>query len=235
MPVRSSPVAHPPAGPDGVVLEAGYLKHRLRRSRVRRQATAIALVAPLLLFLIVNFVFPVGLILIRSIDDREVGTVLSRTFAAIADWDGAGLPDEKVFAALYTDLRDARAAKTVTIPATRLNTNKPGFQALIAKSARVVAASDPPSPKAALIEIDERWQDPAWWRAVRSAAVPFTGIYLLSGMDLTIDDGGGIVPVPEFRRIFAEVWLRTFAMAAIITAICVALGYPLAYLLANVR
>jgi putative spermidine/putrescine transport system permease protein len=208
---------------------------RLRRGRLRRQATAIALTGPLFVFLMVNFVFPVALILIRSVDDREVGTVLSRTFAAIASWDGVGLPDDKAFAALYADLRDARTAKTVTIPATRLNTNKPGFQALFARSARMVAEADPPSPKMALIEIDERWGEVAWWLPVKSAAAPFTAIYLLSGVDLTIDNDGNVARVQESRRIFVEVWLRTFMMAAVITAICVALGYPLAYLLANVR
>jgi len=169
------------------------------------------------------------------VDDREVGTVLPRAFAAIKAWDGVGLPNDDAFAALYADLRDARAAKTVSIAANRLNTNKPGFQALIGKTARMLAAQDPPAPKAALVEIDERWGDTSWWLAVRSAAAPFTAIYLLSGLDLTIDDAGSIRAVPESCRIFIEVWLRTFKMAAIITAISVALGYPLAFFLANTR
>ena len=235
MPARSHKLAEPGRPPDMHSTEGDYLSRRLKRARVRRQATAVALIAPLVLFLIVNFVVPVGLILIRSIDDREVSTVLSRTFAAIKTWDGVGLPGDAAFAGLYADLRDARAAKTVAIAATRLNTNKPGFQALIGKTARMVVASDPASPKSALVEIDERWGDTAWWLAVRSAAAPFTAIYLLSGMDLTIDDAGSIRAVPESRRIFIEVWIRTFKMAAIITAISVALGYPLAFFLANTR
>ena len=211
------------------------LRAALRRARLRRQAIAVALIAPLMLFLIVNFVVPVGLILIRSVDDREVGTVLPRTFAAIKAWDGVGLPNDETFAAFYADLRNARAAKTVSIAANRLNTNKPGFQALIGKTARMLVAQDPPTPKAALVEIDQRWGDTSWWLAVRSAAASFTAIYLLSGLDLTIDDAGSIRAVPESRRIFIEVWLRTFKMAAIITAISVALGYPLAFFLANTR
>jgi putative spermidine/putrescine transport system permease protein len=215
--------------------EAAHLVRQLRRNRMRRQATAVALIAPLFLFLVVNFVVPVGLILIQSVDDREVGTILPRTFAAIKTWDGVGLPDDATFAGLYADLRDARAAKTVAIAATRLNTNKSGFQALIGKTARMVAASDPHSPRSALVEIDERWGDTAWWLPVRSAAAPFTAIYLLSGLDLTIDDAGSMRLVPESRRIFIEVWLRTFKMAAIITALSVVLGYPLAFFLANTR
>ena len=235
MPARAHDTAEPERAPDLRPTEGDYLARRLKRTRLRRQATAVALIAPLLLFLIVNFLIPVGLILIRSIDDREVGTVLPRTFAAIKAWNGVGLPDDAAFAGLYADLRNARNAKTVAVAATRLNTNKPGFQALIGKTARMVAASDPPSPKSALVEIDERWGDTAWWLAVRSAVAPFTAIYLLSGLDLTVDDAGSIRAVPESRRIFIEIWLRTFKMAAIITAISVALGYPLAFFLAHTR
>jgi putative spermidine/putrescine transport system permease protein len=214
---------------------SGDLRRQLRRDRRRQQVVALVLIAPLLVFLVVNFVVPVGYLLLRSVDDRAAGVVLSRTFAAIGRWDGTGLPADPVFSALWADLRDAQAARTVSVAAIRLNSDRPGFQALLGKTARAVAASTAPPSRPALVLIDARWGEREYWLAVRRASPPLTPTYLLSAFDLQMDDNGRIVSVPESRRIFNQVWLRTLWIASVVTLACAVLGYPLAHFLAHSR
>jgi len=221
-----------PRGHD-VPVATAELRRMLRRDRRPRRLAAMLLIAPLFLFAIFNFVAPVGMVLFHSIDDRAVGTVLVRTLPAIAAWDGSGLPDEAVYRAMYDDLRDARAARTVTIVASRMNAVVPGFQALINATARGITAVDPPLAKAALIGLNPQWDAVATWSAVkRMTGPPFTAMYLLRSVDLTITEGR-IAAVPESQQIFITLWLRTFWVSLSVTVLCVLLGYPLAYVMAN--
>src|SRR5580700_3148521 len=101
--------------------EAASLKLQLRRAERRRQLVAVAMVAPLLLFLLFTFAVPLGGVVWRSVDDRVIAQNMPRTLAALGGWDGRGLPDESAYRALVADLRVLRASETVPRPATRLN------------------------------------------------------------------------------------------------------------------
>ena len=213
--------------------DTAQLKQQLRRAERARQGIAIALVAPLFLYLVVNFVVPVSLILFKSVDDREVSSVLVRTTEAIVGWNGEGLPDEAVFAALVSDLRDAQAAKMAHIPSKRLNAAKLGFQALLLKTARELPSQDSRSFKTALIEMNEKWGETVYWAAIKRTSRPVTAEYLLAAFDLRINELGEIVRAPEHLRVFNDRWVQTFWMGLVITFLCVVMGYPLAYLLAH--
>jgi putative spermidine/putrescine transport system permease protein len=140
------------------------LERKLRHLQRSRSLLAFALVAPLLLFVAINFLAPVGLILFKSIDDREVSAILPRVTSAIRYWKSEGLPDESVFKALAQDVRDADEARTLVRAGKRLNSARSGFNALINKTARQLPKSDPPSFKDALVAID------------RDGAIPTIGL-----------------------------------------------------------
>jgi putative spermidine/putrescine transport system permease protein len=209
------------------------LRGQLRRSERKKKLTAIALVSPLLLYIIINFVFPVGFLLLKSIDNREASELLKRTHSALREWNGENLPSEAAYAALVSDLRDAFHAKNFTVIAKRLNSALPGFQALISRTVRELPQDDTVSAKEALEKIDLRWGQINYWRTIKQASGFFTTIYFLQAFDLTVNPEGEIVLVPETMRVFNKLWLRTFWMALVITVVCLVLGYPLAYLLAN--
>jgi putative spermidine/putrescine transport system permease protein len=192
---------------------------------------AMTLTAPLLLFVVVNFLVPIALVLGKSVDDREIGTILPRSRTALAAWDGAGLPPPPAFAALAADVTEAYQAQRLYPAAKRLNSARSGFQALLLKTARQLSAAG--SAALALPAVDERWADPAYWRVLKRTAQPLTLTYLLATFDLTIDDTGQLAQVPVQQRVFNDIWLRTLWMAAVVTALCVLLGYPLAYGLAQ--
>jgi putative spermidine/putrescine transport system permease protein len=205
---------------------------QFRRLKRRKAALALALTAPLLAFVVVNFLVPIVLVLAKSVDDREIGTILPRTRAALASWDGVDPPPAAAPSALATDLTEAYRTQRLYPAAKRLNSARSGFQALLLKTARQLdeaSAGSVPS----LPAIDDRWNDPAYWRILKRAGQPLTLTYLLAAFDLTIDDSGALARVPPPQRIFNDIWGRTLWMATVVTALCLLLGYPLAYGLAQ--
>ena len=209
------------------------LKVRLRRVERRRKLQALALVAPLFLFLSVSFAVPIAGLLYRSINSPEVLETLPRTAAEIRGWDGRGLPSEGVFAALAADMRTAKAAKTLALAARRLNYDIVGFRSLMLGTARKLLKTGAPPFRDAFISIDARWGDREYWAAIKRAAVPITGFYLLAALDRKVDAEGAISRVPREQALYVGIFLRTFWMSFVVMAACFALGYPLAYMLAT--
>ena len=205
---------------------------KLRRAERRKKITALLLVMPLLLFVTVTFVLPIFDMALRSIENPEVREVLPRTAATLEDWDGQGLPDEAVFAALVEDMVDGRENRTTGRVATRLNYEISGMRSAINATARRASRLEPPY-RDALIATNNRWADPAVWRVIQRESRPYTASYYLAAVDLTYDAQGNIVRQPERQRIYFPLALRTFWLSALITVITLVLGFPVAYMLAN--
>jgi putative spermidine/putrescine transport system permease protein len=208
------------------------LKVSLRRAERRKKLVAFMLVMPLLLFIAITFVMPIFDMARRSVDNPEVMTILPRTVAALEDWDGNDLPPESVYAALVEDMIEGREARTTGQLATRLNYEISGMRSTINATARRADRLEPPY-KEALIDVNDRWGDPFVWRVIQRESRPFTASYYLAALDLTYDEQGNIVQVPDYQRIYIPLFLRTLWLSLLITAITLILGYPVAYLLAN--
>ena len=86
------------------------LKARLKVSVRVKRLRALALVAPLLVFIAVVFLGPIYLLLERSVAVPEMGAMLPNTARALADWRGPDVPMEPAWAALVEDLRNVQAA-----------------------------------------------------------------------------------------------------------------------------
>lgn len=220
------PAAAPATGPD--------LKKRLARAERVNRLKSQALILPLLLFLLLTFLVPIGILLWRSVANPEVVQTLPRTVEAIADWDGRSLPEEPVYRALALDLADARRAQTLGDLSKRLNMELAGYRSLMARTARALPfKAEPEDYKVAMEALDERWGDPAYWQVIRRNASPVTSYYLLAALDHRIDDLGELAKATPDQAIYLDIFGRTFWMSAVITLVCLALAYPLAYLLAN--
>ncbi|MGF1640044.1 MAG: ABC transporter permease [Rhodospirillales bacterium] len=209
------------------------LKGRLGRVERRRAGRALVLVAPLLAFLLLTFLAPIGRMLYRAVEDPEMGAVLPATAAALRSWDGVGLPPDAAFAALVAEMPAALAARGLAAVAQRVNHDLAGFRSLMLRTARALPQPPPGDPRAALIGLDPRWNEPATWAAMRRAAFPLTDFYLLTAVDLRRDADGHIVPAPPELAVFVPVLVRTLWISALVTALCLALGFPVAQLLAT--
>lgn len=210
------------------------LKQRLARAERFNRLKSKALILPLLLFLLLTFLLPIGALLLRSVDNPEVVGSLPRTVEAIAQWDGRGLPDEAAYQAITLDIVEARRNQSLGDLSKRLNMELAGFRSLVSATARKLPlGEEPASYQEALQEMDERWGDPAYWQVIRRNASAVTPYYLLAALDHRIDDLGELASATPDQAIYLDIFTRTFWMSLVITAICLVLAYPLAYLLAN--
>jgi len=210
------------------------LKQRLARAERFNRLKSKALILPLLLFLLLTFLLPIGALLLRSVDNPEVVGSLPRTVEAIASWDGRGLPDEAVYRAIASDMLEARRNQSLGDLSKRLNMELAGFRSLVSATARKLPLrEEPASYQEAFLDMDERWGDPAYWQVIRRNASSVTPYYLLAALDHRIDDLGELAKATPDQAIYLDIFARTFWMSLVITAICLVLAYPLAYLLAN--
>ncbi len=199
------------------------------------------LTAPLLLFLLVTFVAPIGAFLWRGVTDSEVAPVLPRTVAALAAWDGRAMPAEPAFAALVADLREARTrdrdsgAGSIPRAAARLNADRPGFRGLLPMTARRVETSFEGSARDAVLAISEEWRDPETWGAIHRAGGPLSSFHLLAALDLRQDATGSVQAVPPDQAVFRAVLLRSLWISLTVTACCLLLGWPIAWLIATAK
>ena len=112
------------------------LEESLKKAEKKNKIKAFLLVAPLLLFILITYVFPIGDMLFRSVDDRMVTKMLPKTFKAMENWDGKELPTEEVFEAFYLDYKILVDEKTFGKLATQMNYTKNGFKSILKKLAR---------------------------------------------------------------------------------------------------
>ncbi len=209
------------------------LRGQLRRAERSRQLAAFGLVVPLLAFMLVFFVLPIGKMLLLSVQSGEVGEAMPRAAAALRAWDGQGLPDEATMGVFAQDLALAQKERRLAPAATRLNTENSGFRSLLNGTARKLPDQPPPSWREALTAIDPAWGEHATWASIRRAASNFTDLYLLASVDLKRGPDGEIVRVEGAQAIYLAVLGRTFWISLMVTLVCLLLGYPLAYRLAT--
>ena len=211
------------------------LKRSLRRATARRRLRAFLLVVPILAFLLITFVFPVIDMLFRSVDNQIVSSVLPRTTLAIQSWDPSSeeLPAEFVFEALVLDIQESFKSKRLGRAGRRLNYEMTGMTSLFRVSGRRARGITEAPFKDQVIAIDQRWGERKTWQTIYQESSKVTESYFLSAVDLRIDYRGEISWKAEERRIYLFLFYRTLWMSGFITILCLALGYPIAFLLAT--
>jgi putative spermidine/putrescine transport system permease protein len=221
---------------DSASLETGSaaLKRAIRRVERRKQFASAALIAPLFLFLAITFVMPIGLMLYRAVENPEIVDHLPRTAEAIESWDGEALPGEALYAKLGRDMVEAYYDRALAAPARRLNYELDGFRSTFMATARELPRERPEGGwKQAFLEADPVWGELRTWKAIQVTAKAYTAHYLLTALDLERTFDYQIRTAPADEAIFLDIYQRTFWMAFVITAAALAMGYPLAYLMAN--
>lgn len=213
------------------------LKRSLSRALRRQKIGALMLIAPLLLFVLVTFILPIGDMLFRSVENQIVSETLPRTVAALESWDATSgeTPDEAVYAALAIDLKMAAEAKLHTRVGSRLNYEKPGISSLFRKSGRQVKKWDVENEgpyKARFLELHKGWGDPDVWSTIQTYSPKFTNGYFLNSADMK-KGADGPEWRPEDEQIYWLLLKRTMFMSMAITLSCIALAYPVAWILAN--
>lgn len=211
------------------------LKKQIARALFKQKMRALLLIAPLLIFILITFVIPITDMLLRSIDNRIVSETLPQTTASLETWDSksAQLPDEATYTALYNDLKQAIEQKNHTKLGTRLNYENSGMSSLFRKVGKDVSKmKEGMSYKEQFLTADKAWGDLKTWNLLKLYSPKYTNGYFLAALDMK-KTPDGIERLPESERIYLNLFARTIFMSIVITALCLLLGYPIAWLLAN--
>ena len=197
------------------------------------RARALLLALPLLAFTSVTFIAPLGSMLLRSVYDPLVANILPGTVAALKEWDGEDLPPEATYAVAAQELKQARKEKTLGRLATRLNRQSPGLRSAITRTGRKLQREGAPPYSESLPAMHPAWGQPDLWRAIVLTGSEVTPGYYLNALDLQLAPGGKVIPQPEDRRIYRALFVKTIWVSLVITLLCLAIGYPVAWFIAH--
>ena len=213
------------------------LKQSLNRSLRQQKIRALLLIAPLLIFIFVAFIMPIVSMLSRSVENDLVSQTLPQTVQALQSWDALSgeLPSEPVYAAFASDIQNAAKAKVHTKVGLRLNYEKSGIASLFKKTARKAKKWDIQNDgpfKDKLIKVHKGWGEVEVWKTLKTHSPRYTSGYFLNAIDMRKTAEGADFQ-PEDKTILIKLFQRTLIMSLIITFSCILLGYPVAWLLAN--
>lgn len=209
------------------------LKISLHRAERTKKIKSFLFLVPTLAFILITFIIPISDMLFRSVHIPEVGRLIPKTIESLQAWNGTGLPDEHTFHALAKEFKILKKERTLGKVALRLNYEKSGMRSLLSKSARKLNKMHEGPFKDKMIKIDERWGERETWAVIKRLGKRFTFTHYLSAFDLKYDVDGNIIAQPEDIQIHTIIWLRTLWVSLLVTALCLMLGYPVAYLLAT--
>jgi putative spermidine/putrescine transport system permease protein len=208
------------------------LKEALATAQSRAKRRAFLLVLPLLIFVLLTFLIPIGYMLKRSVEHdgfSKSSPTLSAWFEANPDYDHMN-PPEEAFAALVKDLAQMQADKNTGMAGTRINYTVPGSISLFKAGARAAAAMTPPY-KDAMLALDPTWGSPKLWRGMEAASSKYTTEFYKVAADRKLTETGW-EKGGDKERIYLWLFFKTFLVSGIITVICLLLAFPVAHLLA---
>ena len=191
---------------------------------------ALILIAPLLFFLGLFFVWPLITVITQAVSDPAVSRVLPRTAEAIGAWDGEGVPSAEVQAAFRSDIVENTDEMAMGDVTRRLNSSKSGFRSLMGKTVSAVREN----PDIDLAEVDKRWSDAAFWKAIQDNASPYTDAFLLASLDMERDSSGSIAAMPAGTSANLAILTRTLWTSALVMLCCLVIGLPYAMIAASV-
>lgn len=211
------------------------LKTKLRQAERMGRLKAYGLIFPLLLFIFITFLAPIGLMLFQSIDNPPVVETIPKTMAALKSWNyktGPMLP-ESLYATFAEELKRGAQDGSVSKLATRLNYESDGMRTLIMHTARKIDQAETGPWKDRFLAINQSWAMPETWTLIQHYGNPYTLGYYLDALDLRYDAAGSVARQPEDLRLYVDVFGRTIWLSVVVTALCLLLGYPIAYLLTS--
>lgn len=213
-------------------LSGRELRIALTRSQARARRRAFLLVLPLLAFVFVSFVLPIGQMLHRSIHNPAFADNMPQITAWFQNNPAGTEPDEAAYAALAADLTASAKARTIGTAGTRVNYELSGSRSLFTAAGRRAGSLEPPY-STSLPEFNQAWASEELWAAMRNVSTPYTTNFYLAALDLTRDSDGKVVATSPDRQIYVMLYMRTLLLSLGITALCLLLAFPIAHLLAT--
>jgi putative spermidine/putrescine transport system permease protein len=203
---------------------------------IRREKTkALLLVLPLLFFLMVFFITPIGYMLYRSFYNPAVADLAPKTTEILTQWQDISVPpNEETYKTLAYEIQQLQKTRLSGKFAEEVNRRLPRTGSVIKRTARKIkkiALDEVTNYQELLTSLHADWGKPAIWAGIRSASDKFTVNYYANALDYKLEPSGEIVKQPEELQVYLPILQRTFYIALIITLLTFLLGYPVAYYL----
>jgi putative spermidine/putrescine transport system permease protein len=208
------------------------LKKKLAQALFISRARAFSLVAPLLLFIIASFMWPILSLLWQGHFNDTFEEIMPNVTVELSDWDAKSEPTEAMYAALVADMVVAREAKTIGKAASRVNRELSGTRSLFTSSARKAKNIEAPF-KEGLIKVKKKWGQIDVWQAMKIASRSYTPAFYAAALDMKMTADGSFEKRSEERRIHVKLFFRTMWISGLVMVCCLFLGFPIAYLLAH--
>lgn len=199
----------------------------------RKQISAYLLIAPLFLFVLLFFVWPLFSMLQTAVLNEAVSKALPRTSLAVSTWNGSQPIPFILQQSLLEDLQEIQEKgdrQSLGRATQQLNSSVSGYRSLIAKTQRKVSQLSS-IDEIDLAQIDKRWTDERFWLALKQSANPWSDKNLLNAVDMQRNLHGEITVIPAHQSANNVVLLRTFEIAFQVTLLCLLLGVPYALLM----
>lgn len=214
-------------------LSARDLRRQLARAERRAKQRAFLLVAPLLLFVLMSFAFPILSLVWQGFYNDTFSAALPRTAQLLRSWDAVAPVSEDICQSFVEEMRAARKINPATPTRVATVVNREGSGSL-SKIKQMLGAKSLSSPYCGgLAALDPDWARPEIWQAMKIVAPPLTPRFFLQALDLRENADGSIRHEDENESIHIMLFSRTLMVAGAVTLFCLLLGFPVSYLLAH--
>jgi putative spermidine/putrescine transport system permease protein len=219
--------------PGAILIDGIPLKDQLAKAERKKKITAFLLVTPLLLFIIITFVLPIGSMLLRSVENPRMVQLMPHLVEELDNWQGGELPSEQAYQVLFEEIQKNIESGDIGKVANHVNYQMAGARSMILKSKRKFKKITGPPYKEQLIAADKRWGEIHTWDVMKGVSDPITSTFFLNAVDRAYDPQGNIVQQPEEKRLYVTLFIRTLWISALVTFLTLLLGYPIAYLIST--
>jgi len=210
---------------------------RYRKIPTRAALAAAGPAMPLIVFLCLILLVPLGIIVKTAFQDEEIVTALPRTTQALANWSGQDVPGEEIYVILSQELAKAKEDGTLRPLARRIGYEFERGSNVVMSSARSLpdesVASNAAELRAALLAADPAWGQRGIWNVIKANAGTYSLFYVrwALGFDVMISPEGTALKNASYD--FRGIYLRTISISLIVTVLTVLIGYPIAYVVSN--
>lgn len=212
-------------------------KSQSRRVLRRRKLLTLAFVAPLIIFVLIAFVAPIGTMLYRSVYHPTVAQLIPETLVALSGWDETSetRPSDSILNIFTVELQQLADDRDSGKLAEEINRALPGSSSLIKSTARKIKKLDSEilsrEGASKLLAMQPKWQQVEIWREMKLAGAVFTNDFYLTALDLMHNAQGDIVA--RDTQIYVKLYMKSLWIALLITVLTGIISYPLAYYLAT--
>lgn len=195
----------------------------LRNNNNSGLAALVLLIVPFSIYILL-YVLPLGSVMVLSVDNGDLSARFSNYSAQIGQED-----KDKRAAALLQDMA-AMNAREQGESARMLNQEQSGFRSLFLNTSRKAATIEPTHQ--GLVDTDKKWAEQVYWDTLDRNAERYTWRHFQKVTGLKTDDTGAL-SISDGDDIYLQIMLRTLIISLQVMVLTLAIGYPLAYAVAN--